>query len=219
MGSKIDKGGQDAAPEAAVRGTGRRARHEEVDDETLRRCIAGDSGAERIVLSIHQKRVASFLRARWPKLTVADLEDLTQEVLEHAFDRGRPGSIASFVPPSDGGPAQVSTWLCQIARHLASDWHRSRKRQVETVALERADDIPSSASPQRDSENTERAQALDDAMAGLSEEHREILLLRVKQGKSYEEIARICEIPENTVKSRLNRARIGLKQALERNQR
>lgn len=190
----------------------------EVNDETLRQCSAGNSDAERIFVKVHEQRIARFLYGRiWPRPTHEDLEDLTQEVFLRAFDRRGSSGIGSFVPQSDGGEGKVSAWLFEIAKNVAIDRHRKQTRQIQTVTLEKADDAPSSASPQRDRERAESRRAIEEAMANLSEEHREVLLLCVLEGKSYKEVSEICGIPENTVKSRLFRAREGVRRYVKGN--
>lgn len=70
-------------------------------------------------------------------------------------------------------------------------------------------------SPER---NRERAAARDllwRALERIGEEHREVLVLKELQGFRYNEIARILDIPEGTVASRLFHARRALKEALE----
>jgi RNA polymerase sigma factor (sigma-70 family) len=221
MGSKVDKGRQsvergralDVARNAGAAGDRRHAdRHAEVDDEILRRCKEGDSRAVRVFVDTYKDRIASFLRwLKRPAVPPSDVEDIAQEVFCRVLDRGRRGSIAFFVPPSAGGAVPVSSWLFEIARRLVIDWQRRRGRQVKTGPSDEPHDARSSALAPRDHERAEDRQALQAAMAGLSEKHREVLFLREVQGKSYKEIARICGIPENTVKSRLMRAREGLR--------
>lgn len=64
-------------------------------------------------------------------------------------------------------------------------------------------------------ERSERAAAVREAIASLRADHREILVLREMQGYSYTEIAEMLGIELGTVKSRINRARIQVKEFLE----
>lgn len=118
------------------------------------------------------------------------------------------------------GEAKFSTWLYQIVNNTAlnySAWHQ-RRGKGKTYSLdapmkdddggeytwEHADPAPG---PRREAEGHEAVSALQEAMEKLTQEHREILLLRFDTGLSYEEIAKRLEIKVGTVKSRINRAR------------
>ena len=75
-----------------------------------------------------------------------------------------------------------------------------------------------SASPDERLEQQERCQALHEAMAELSEEHRRILVLREMEDCGYETISEILNLPVGTVRSRLHRARTQLRDILNRRQ-
>ena len=68
--------------------------------------------------------------------------------------------------------------------------------------------------PERELERKETLQALEAALASLSIEHRQVLLLRETQGLSYQEIAQCLGLEEGTVKSRIARARLALRDFL-----
>ena len=211
MASNADKGRKDSKrdiqpslPRNAVAvSPPERDRYAEVDEATLRRCIAGDKEAAGRVVKMYEERIRAYLQTRIsPRPSSADVQDLAQEVFLKAFRH-----IRSFVPQSEGGTAKLGSWLCEIAKNLAIDWHRQRKRRVKTVELDANDgaafSVPTAPEQEAARQQSEVARIAD----GLCDEHREILLLREVQGKSYKEIAQICGIPENTVKSRLFRAR------------
>ncbi len=86
------------------------------------------------------------------------------------------------------------------------------RRQGEAVALDNlADDLALSAPP----EDRDELRDFVRAMAALSEDHRQILLLVGLEGLTYREIAELLEVPIGTVMSRLARARERLRIALE----
>ena len=116
--------------------------------------------------------------------------------------------------PNFRGDAKFSTWLYRLTTNAAIDVMRREKRH-QTVGdgemMELADDADS---PQEMVERTEQQEAVQKALAILSEEYREVLLLRYMEELDYAEIAEVLQLPSGTVKSRINRAKAALKAAL-----
>lgn len=116
--------------------------------------------------------------------------------------------------PNFRGDAKFSTWLYRLTTNAAIDVMRREKRH-QTVGdgemMEVADDADS---PQETVERTEQQEAVQKALATLSEEYREVLLLRYMEELDYAEIAEVLQLPSGTVKSRINRAKAALKAAL-----
>ena len=109
------------------------------------------------------------------------------------------------------------TWLYRIAFNLAISFIR---RQRPTVSIERtreaigeepADDGPA---PEDTMQQKQCAEQVKAALAMLNEEHRTILVLREIDGCCYETIAEILELPVGTVRSRLHRARMQMREQL-----
>ncbi len=118
---------------------------------------------------------------------------------------------------------KFSTWLFRIAGNAAID--HLRKRRPRTVPLEIPD--PESRSgvsaieheshdldPYGELRNVQRGEAISRAIAGLPPEFRELITLRHFGGLSYEDIARVKNMPLGTVKNKLFRARVVLKERL-----
>lgn len=116
--------------------------------------------------------------------------------------------------PNFRGEAKFSTWLYRLTTNAAIDLMRREKRH-RTASEE---DVPELAdetdSPQQQVERTEQRETVQKALSALSEEYREVLLLRYMQELDYTEIAAALSLPAGTVKSRLNRAKAALKKAL-----
>jgi RNA polymerase sigma-70 factor (ECF subfamily) len=126
------------------------------------------------------------------------------------------------------GDAQFWTWLARIVDNQVKNrqaWWRRRGRGV-TFSLsdlgrgdaeeEQTWDPPAEQpSPRRQAAAREEMAALENAMARLSEEHREVLLLRFADDLSYEEIADTLQVSLGTVKSRINRARGELRELMK----
>ena len=116
--------------------------------------------------------------------------------------------------PNFRGDAKFSTWLYRLTTNAAIDVMRREKRH-QTVGdgemMELADDADS---PQETVERPEQQEAVQKALSTLSEEYREVLLLRYMEELDYAEIAEVLQLPSGTVKSRINRAKAALKTAL-----
>jgi RNA polymerase sigma-70 factor (ECF subfamily) len=147
-----------------------------------------------------------------------EARDLTQETFLRAFQ-----SIDRF-----RGDASLKTWIYRIAINQARNrwrWWRRRRRDV-TVSLDATDDqreqplaatLPceNSPSPEQQTLAREREAQLREALCGLRRSYREAVILRDVEGFSYEEIAQTLQISIGTVKSRISRGRLELRQQLE----
>lgn len=143
-----------------------------------------------------------------------DANDLAQEVLIRIYK-----SIGNFKEQSS-----FSTWIYRITTNVCLDDIRKKKnRKVISLDEEiRVEDgemqrqiVSSDPLPEETAERGELRELVNGAIRSLSEEHRVVIVLRDLQGFSYEEIARILKCPEGTVKSRINRARLALKNVLQ----
>ena len=134
----------------------------------------------------------------------ADVEDCVAETFRRIVEgqgRLRPGEA-------------VGPWATGIARHVALDHLRSRKRE-QPSAIE--DDPPDSApSPEEATARALRAEALHAALATLDEGPRQALLAFHVEGLSYQEIASRLSIPMGTVATWIARSRKTLEATLTR---
>lgn len=140
-----------------------------------------------------------------------DAMDVSQEVFLKVYK-----SLSSFK-----GDSEFSTWLYRIAKNCALDFVRQKKTSpisIDTSGEESEGfDIPdesTKSNPEKSVLSKERRQMLHKALGLLSDEHREIIILRDMNDYSYEEIAERLEIEPGTVKSRLFRAREALRKIL-----
>jgi len=184
----------------AVRRTSNETPADEV--ELVRAAQAGDSRAFSEIVRRYQRaiyRVAyGFTRI------AADADDLAQETFVRAYQ-----AIGRF---RVGEP--LYPWLARIASNLALSLLRSRRRKPEIPLeplLEAGQQWGIDADPAADVDRRDRARHLQAAFAELSPEHQAVLVLRVVQDMSYEEIAATLNVPAGTVMSRLSRARAELK--------
>jgi len=168
------------------------------------RIRAGDTRAFEELVSAYQHRI--FAVAQRMLGNVAEAEEIAQEVFLRVHR-----SIADF-----RGEARLSTWLYAITSRLCLNRLTSGERRLrrdDTDALERA---PGDGDAAALLERSEVESALRDAIAGLPEERRIVVVLRDLEGLSYEEISEVLALEPGTVSSRLHRARMDLKAKLER---
>ena len=129
-----------------------------------------------------------------------DAQDCAQEAMLRAFR-----AFSSFRQE-----ASFSTWITRIAMNVCTDALRKRRDAVsldamrEDTGFDVADSAPTAYAQL---EEKERLRLLREAVALLPPEMREMIVLRDMQGKSYEEISDILNVPLGTVKSRVSRAR------------
>lgn len=171
----------------------------------LERLRTGDARAfEELVVS-HQHRV--FGVALRMLNNGAEAEEIAQETFLRAH-----GSLAEF-----RGDAKLSTWLYAIVSRLCLNRLASADRRVvrsgDEMLLRVAD---AGRGPDANAERGELEAALHRAIADLPEERRVVVVLRDLEGMAYEEIARALDLELGTVRSRLHRARMDLKEKMER---
>lgn len=174
------------------------------DPDLVRSAAAGDRAAFHALVDRHAKMM--FRVALSLSHNRADAEDAVQEAFTGAY-RG----LAKF-----DGRASVKTWLTQILiRQSAKQWHRS-KRSRQSLSLDTTErpDADERLSVPSESEGVDRRMDLMSVIHGLPEDHRQVILLREVEGKSYDEMARELGVPRGTVESRLHRARLALRQKL-----
>lgn len=145
----------------------------------------------------------------------AEAEDVAQEVFVSVFKH-----IDGF-----RGDSKFSTWIYRIATNHARNRlkYLARRSYRDHQNFEDAHDSVKESSPlsgtiDRPDDHLlgkELEQVIQAGLESLSEIHRTILVLRDVEHLSYQEIAEIVELPEGTVKSRLFRARVALKEYIE----
>lgn len=171
--------------------------------------LAGEVQAFEMLVSLYSKRVYNYCYRMTNNKE--DAEDVSQEVFVKAYR-----SLKGFKRNS-----QFSTWLYRIAYNACIDLHRKKKISVVPMVGQDKDgqdkviDIASSAPSLEDEVlSIEKVQAVHAAIAKLRPEYRTVVLLREIDGMSYDEVAKVLNIPLGTVKSYISRAREELRNAL-----
>jgi RNA polymerase sigma-70 factor (ECF subfamily) len=142
----------------------------------------------------------------------SEAQDLTQEVFLRVFR-----TLKSF----KSGEGTFSVWLNRLTRNLLIDHYRRTKLERATDSIE--DQLPileETASMGARTESVlagrEASEVLQAALQRLSPDLRETVILRDIEELEYREIAQVLNVPEGTVKSRLNRGRAELAKVLRR---
>lgn len=184
------------------------------DFALLARAQAGDLRAFDDLVTRHRGKIFAMIRNMIHN--EADAWDLSQEVFIKAWN----------ALPKFEARARFSTWMYRIAHNTVYDWTRRRKIEAvgelddEVFARERIDS--SSRTTPHVSEAPDEAMAggelrdkIEHALAKLSPEHREVVLLKDVQGFAYKEIADVMKTSIGTVMSRLHYARKKLQTLLK----
>ena len=147
---------------------------------------------------------AAYNLARWLTRNDEDAHDVAQEAILRAY---------RFF---DGLRGEAKPWLLSIVRNACFTWLQAN-RPSDTVALdeEAIELIPGNdEGPEVQAARNLDRKMVNEAIAGLPAQFREVLILRELEDLSYKDIARITDVPIGTVMSRLSRARALLADSL-----
>ena len=176
------------------------------DDVVLiQRILAGDETAFATLVRKYQKQVHTLA---WRKIRDFHIaEDITQETFLQAYQK-----LETLEDPT-----RFPRWLYVIADRLCIAWLRKNQRQIEP--LEEADLSGIETEAYSRFVATEHAETFAEArrdlveklLAKLKENNRTVITLHYLEGMTYAEIVNFLGVPENTIRSRLRRARQQLK--------
>ena len=174
----------------------------------VEQCLSGQETAWEELVRSHSRRVYSVC-FRFTG-TDSEAQDLTQEVFLRVFR-----TLKSF----RSGEGSFGVWLNRLTRNLLIDHYRRSKLERSTDSIE--DQLPrieeaGAGAARADSMlvGRETSELLQGALKKLSPELRETVILRDIEEMEYREIAQVLQVPEGTVKSRLNRGRAELARLL-----
>src|ERR1022692_3430253 len=201
--------GETASPVLNV--SGGRNLIDSLDHSLVSRCLDGDEAAWEDLVRQHTRQVYG-LCFRFTNST-QEAQDLTQDVFLRVFK-----TIKSF----RSAEGSFHTWLARVTRNLLIDNYRRTRQERVTDSIEEQ-------LPMLEQAGGASAQRPDQALAGrgargilpatlqkLSPDLREAVILRDLQEMEYREIAEVLDIPEGTVKSRINRGRAELARLLRK---
>src|SRR6056297_3427597 len=185
--------------------------HKMSDEDLMEQFQSGYEQAFNLLVDRYQDRLHNFLY-RYTH-NHQDCEDLVQETFfrvfrsRHSYER-----IAKF-----------STWMYTIAINLAKSLYKKKKRMTKVTIHKDPDDSEDRPMKLEDTDilpddllhEKMCIDELEKALKELSDDFREVVVLRDIQQLSYEEISEIADLPMGTVKSRINRGRAQLQELLE----
>lgn len=192
------------APQTTPEGAG--------DAELVRRARGRDEAAIRSIIKSNNRRL--YRLARGILRNDVEAEDVVQETYVRAFTH-----LDSF-----RGESSLSTWLARIAMNEALGRLRSRRDSVEWTSLPPGTleaqiiQFPLSASsdPEKTMAQREIQHVVEHAIDDLPEAFRIVFITRVIEGMNVEETAEILDLKPETVKTRLHRARVMLRDNIEK---
>jgi len=178
----------------------------------IQRCQKGERDAFDILFKQYEKRVYNL------SYRLSGNYDEANDISVDAFLRVYQ-AIKLF-----RGDANFSTWLYRIVTNVYLD-RRKRQRNKQHLSLEEYIELEENSvarqvedpnpGPAMVMESVERGELLQKAIGELPDYQRAMIVLYHKEGLAYEEIAEVMSLPIGTVKSRLNRARLVLREKLE----
>ena len=181
----------------------------QISDQTLiDSCLAGRREAFGQLVDRYQNRLFHSLLHMLG--STEDAQDAAQDAFVHAFEK-----LGTY-----RGQSQFYSWLFRIAFNTAvSAKRRTRRMSVSLearrdVSGQEPSDLNPSSEPSFAMDVSDRQRIVQQALAELSEEFRTALVLKEIDGMSYDEIADVLQVPLGTVRSRIHRARLELREKL-----
>jgi RNA polymerase sigma-70 factor (ECF subfamily) len=184
------------------------------DEELMEAYQAGDARAFEHLLKKHQRPVFNFINRH------VGVDSVAEELFQEVFLRVIKGA-ATYKRR-----AKFTTWMYTIARNLCVD-HSRRAKHRQAASLDQPmgrgeegrslGEVVADKGPGVDRQAIGRQLQgrLQEAIAGLTDDQREVFLMREYMNLPFKEIAEITGCPENTVKSRMRYALERLRQQLE----
>lgn len=174
------------------------------DEEIVERVLAGDRELFAILVERYQKPIYTLMYRQVRQVDHA--ADLSQEAFLKAFDR-----LWSFRPGNRFFP-----WLYALAVNLARDWQRKTRRSPELAGEWELDNLRTNSpqSGQLKLEQEERRRLVDQALASLPAETREMVIMRYRYECTIGQVAAAFSRTESATKMRIHRGLAQLQQYL-----
>ena len=164
----------------------------------------GDNKAFEMLVGRNQK-VARNILFSVLNGNVEDIKDAEQEILMALMD-----GLKNFRFSSS-----FKTFYYRFCRNKAIDFIKKKKRERKVFSMSNIEDMGSTATPEDGYIEDEKIENFYEILNSLNELDRSLILLKDIENLSLEEISKTCSIPVGTVKSKLHRARIKVKEKLK----
>lgn len=189
-----------------------RSAEEAIDKRIIERCRRGEKDAFNELIIRYEKRIYNYA------FRLSGSYDAANDIASDTFLRVY-NSLANF-----RGESSFITWLFRIVTNIYLD-SKKRERARPAQSLDEIIELgeasvsvqvdDSAPGPAQVAEAGERTQLLQNAISSLPDYQRMMIVMYHSDGQSYEEIAAALDMPIGTVKSRLNRARLSLREILD----
>ena len=174
----------------------------ETDESVVARVVAGETALFELLMRRHNRRVYRAIRA------ILRADDDVEDVMQAAYVAAY-SHLAEF-----GGRARFSTWLTRIAVHEALGRLRRGRRTTSLDDVDLEEPMATTRSPEGAASDRELGKVLERAIDELPIGFRAVFMLRAVEDMDVSETALALEIPEETVRTRLHRARALLRDNL-----
>jgi RNA polymerase sigma-70 factor, ECF subfamily len=182
------------------------------DHRLIADCLQGRSEAFGELVRRYQDRL--FNTAYRMVGNAEDAQDVVQEAFLNAYQ-----SLGSFK-----GDSLFFTWLYRIAVNTAISLKRKRRIAIsinsgpDQAGVAEPLDPSEVSQPGHALEQAEEERRIQQALGRLSPEHRAVLILKDIEGQKYETMAEVLQVPIGTIRSRLHRARMELRELLSKDE-
>lgn len=176
------------------------------DDLLVDRILAGELELFRFLVDRHKNLVFAMIMRQISSRETA--EELSHEVFVKAYK-----NLKSFRKE-----AKFSSWLVRIALNHCSSYFSSKvfKQKLATDELENLEIEGNNQSPEDALEHKELTFALQTCLQKLKPLFRDVITICALESRSYDEAAQLFEVPVGTIRSRLNKARLLMRECLEK---
>jgi len=182
------------------------------DQRLIAECLQGNTTAFGVLVRRYQERLYNSVYRLVEN--AEDAQDVVQEAFLNAYQ-----SLDCFK-----GDAQFFTWLYRIAVNTAISLKRKRRAMVRMETGVNGEpgieplDRSAESRPGHALEQAEQETRVHQALNRLSPEHRTVLIMKDMEGQKYETMAEVLQVPIGTIRSRLHRARLELRELLEKSE-
>ena len=183
------------------------------DPRLITECLQGRTAAFGELVCRYQDRLFNTVYRLLDN--AEDAQDVVQEAFLSAYQ-----SLNSFK-----GDSLFFTWLYRIAINTAISLKRKQRVAVSISAgyedgrVAEPVDVSEYGQPGHALEKAEEERRIQRALNRLSPEHRAVLIMKDMEGHKYEMMAEVLQVPIGTIRSRLHRARVELREVLEQEER